>query len=1749
MKKSRNDNTVVQLLTKIKNQLKILVNKRIVWKRGRLIDWFDQTLFGRSTQNRSMSSPKKKGSDLEDKYFAWTAGEKDAKGKVKKVKRHLSSSDAYIRRQRISKAMKLDPELVKVLRKDIEREVQGGSVNVKFDTMKRMMGASKLIGLFQKRFHWWKAKAIFRWKYGHIDMLVHKLRRTTKKLENLEGDHSALKFVMIKLEEDLEDLTGVTDKTRKTNSRKLEETKASLDNLIVRVSNVIKRAEDKELKAQQSIAEIEGESASEYRLLKLNSVILSTQKRLWKIGLNIWKQEISDMKMSNRGEKIAVAHYYRKKTSNAFKLWSFDVQRRKKVNELFAQKRRKRCRELVHVWVEEKNYRQYVRKLFESIFASTRKHVIQETFQPWKHGVESARKGEEINQLKNQMRAYKLKQMVLSLKRNFRAVRKIAFLRWLDETREAALIHLKLKRAGAKLLFRNLSLALSSWKSLVQRRMTQRARMYRIANRLKTARLTNSLRKWSAVNNFLREDSAFYDSRNNALEKVLKKKLRTMAMLSMKEWKLWTAEDIRVKNALRKAAMRMKNRKAVQYWENWVDYVYQRRYERTQMTNILVRLSNSYYAKGFYTWVKRIKDEDGHYTFMKKMFSRMIHTKVLSGWQTWRGMVEERRTYENNLRRALVSWTKKSMATCFQNWKHTALTQKRESVLLARCGLKMMKRRISAAFVSWENFVDWRQGARKLLFRIFSRLHQDQVKLCKHGLSKWRLNVERDRVNRNHAVYVEKMKKLQLTKLVRKKDARNYKVAYSIWKEGVTAEKSHELNISRMLAKRNRRTTGKIFLEWLIVHEEVVRTNVILRRALGKLHKKSLSTTFFLWYEGAQEQITTRVMLRRFGRKMKQRFVLGAYNRWREYWQERLYAKALGWKVLSRLGKTKIFGAWRKWVMVVEEEKNAADHQRQLMVRVLSRLTNGKVASALASWKEQVEEYKRNMVIMARVAAKMQKRVINGAFCGWADSVAEIVENRIKVKRALMRMKMRVAASMFNSWIGMVEERKRLRGIVNRTMKRMINGKIAAGFSTWRRFTDSANQSRNVAASAAMKMLSPALNSAMSTWKSRVMTIKRHRAAIRKAAMKWSQRTLVRCFTAIAELCQEEKILRTKLGRAVNKIKHKEQSRALQSWTVYVHTKKRLMYMEKKAVRKWRRREMKKYLESWKEKVQLYLRRTQMVLRIALKTRKKLIVKGLAAWRYTVLGIRMGSKIVVESKKRLPEAMKRDSVTESGLQRYFLESGWDHNFVAEKLPVYDPKDDVHCTFAHTSVYKKHHEEIVALEEADRKLNKIKFPGQKFAPEKTDKSRLKQLKPKKEDSGKGVAAASGSPSNAVKRLRANSKGSQPDVAMGEDVLQFLTEALQEAEKNAAKVMQDNKQLRADFHLKEQLLGQKSMRKISQLEEMTRILNQELEEYQAKYDNTVVENKTNERELMEEIKHLENKLLDAEQTEENIMIEKAEAKMKESKMRKELILAQEKIRAFDEQADRKKAHEQNGGESIESLRGQLREAMEDMHEQNEVIHMLKHRMDEEEKGRLQAEAKYAKAKADTATEVETKLIYAREEFMALKKQMAALSKRLHDSRNTVGSMDQKQQLAEKKWDEENRRLLHDRNRLESQLQEMARMQRMSDLHKKELQERLALFEDPSHSHHHHHHRHHHNHHQHSQNGKKGAHGRPQTAGPMRRGKGGFSGGVETKSDGRTPKRGGKGRPQTAGPTRRGSKRSAIKRDDPVVKQLNW
>ena len=54
-----------------------------------------------------------------------------------------------------------------------------------------------------------KAKAIFRWKYGHVDMLVHQLRRLSKKLDATTEDSEKVKDVLYDVETNLINITGM----------------------------------------------------------------------------------------------------------------------------------------------------------------------------------------------------------------------------------------------------------------------------------------------------------------------------------------------------------------------------------------------------------------------------------------------------------------------------------------------------------------------------------------------------------------------------------------------------------------------------------------------------------------------------------------------------------------------------------------------------------------------------------------------------------------------------------------------------------------------------------------------------------------------------------------------------------------------------------------------------------------------------------------------------------------------------------------------------------------------------------------------------------------------------------------------------------------------------------------------------------------------------------------------------------------------------------------------------------------------------------------------------------------------------------------------------------------------------------------------------------------------------------------------------------------------------------------------------
>ena len=376
----------------------------------------------------------------------------------------------------------------------------------------------------------------------------------------------------------------------------------------------------------------------------------------------------------------------------------------------------------------------------------------------------------------------------------------------------------------------------------------------------------------------------------------------------------------------------------------------------------------------------------------------------------------------------------------------------------------------------------------------------------------------------------------------------------------------------------------------------------------------------------------------------------------------------------------------------------------------------------------------------------------------------------------------------------------------------------------------------NTAQSAALKMLNPALVGCLNTWKANVATIKHHRYALKKAAMKWANKTLSNYFNAFADFVSEERILKTKLSKAIKKLRNKALSQSMESWIDYIQDIRRLRHLRKRAVNKWRRRMLLMTWSSWQNTVDMYIQRKTIFMRILCKTRWKLLRKGVTKWHYVVLGIRLSGKVKQNtSKSRLPEVLKRASATPSMLER-FLESGWDHNFVAEKLPEYNPVTDVHCTFAYTPEYKKQHDQILALEELDRKRLRNTFPGQKFSPATTTK--VMELKDSKRNPA-NAATASGSPQNAIRALKGKKRGGKREknnIEMGEDVVEYLTHALEVAEKKAIELEQENKKIVAEVGLQQQIMEQKMDRKKSQLDEILRLQSEDLQEAETKFEES-------------------------------------------------------------------------------------------------------------------------------------------------------------------------------------------------------------------------------------------------------------------------------------------------------------------------
>ena len=106
------------------------------------------------------------------------------------------------------------------------------------------------------------------------------------------------------------------------------------------------------------------------------------------------------------------------------------------------------------------------------------------------------------------------------------------------------------------------------------------------------------------------------------------------------------------------------------------------------------------------------------------------------------------------------------------------------------------------------------------------------------------------------------------------------------------------------------------------------------------------------------------------------------------------------------------------------------------------------------------------------------------------------------------------------------------------------------------------------------------------------------------------------------------------------------------------------------------------------------------------------------------------------------------------------------------------------------------------------------------------------------------------------------------------------------------------------------------------------------------------------------------------------------------------------------------------------------------------------------------------------------------------MSSMKHKLVESRHDLSRMDQQQQLAEKRWEEDKMRMTREKANVVAEMRTMNREKRQADLYIKELQDRLAVFERGENGRNHRHHKHH------RTNALKGHKSRPQTAGPATR-----------------------------------------------------
>ena len=1127
-----------------------------------------------------------------NKFIKWNPS-----GDKKDPRRHMGSSEAHARRQRIARERAKNPALVDQLLKDLKKEL-GGRQGQTVEQMRRMMGASATRSFLHRALFKRVAKAFYHWLCGGVDASL--MGRLKQALDD-EKDFTQQLEAEVKLQQEEQDELRAAQEELKlshaAHGAELGGSLAELEENYEKVFYVIQKARKKIIK-------------SIFKKFK-------RRESLW--GLRRWKRRVFGNMGKYKKMMRAATWFTNKHVRKTWRAWQIYLrirhEERRKMLKSSAFMHNKSLSVGFYRWGKLSARRQMMRKLLLAIFSKKVARVRSKAYKRWQGRTigssvavelrhQNKRLTDELAQLKSSYEhnytSLSLVHMGLVLRRNHAQATSEALRRWKTSTAAAKAIAKRqealLKRGGRKLYRRMLTRDVATWKEYARKRHQVKRLLRRITKHTFKRFYRKFVSRWRSATVMIRERERKDNLHKNKMNRILGRLCNGLLSMAWKSWSDGAAAARRREVILERAARKMRNRKLNASMQAWVACRNLRQHKRRVLTMILSRLCNGKMSSGFNKWKTETNEWIRHEVIMYRVAHKIKRRELAQAFEGWISYWEERirhkvllaraaeRILNKRLTSAMYSWglyvkyrtyarglafrvfnrvVNGKMAAAWTSWSDLVNEGRKHEAIMGKISRRMMNRQIAGAYSAWVALVTEQRRHRLLLQRAAGKM---MMRRLSSSLEGW-------------LDYVDARLRFKVLafKIFRRLEHAMVLKGLNTWKERAENLRKYEINIRKATMMWRNRALGATYQTWKANAKEMARNGRLLRRFAKKINRRKLFAAWGGWEDAVKERKENRVKVERCMKKIRNKTIAMAFSSWTDYYRARLRARHLANRVFQRIVNGKCMSALVAW----KDAVSFMQRMEVILARAGARLRNRHVTAAMNSWVEMVENAKRDRFMLGKALAMMKNRIAGAAFSTWNDKAKLAIIYRRKVSLALHRLQHRRVLGSWSAWMKYLEERQRIKTLVNKVIGRLKHSKVHSGWQTWQAYVAMKNRYLYVVSKASRRMKNRRIAAAYTSW-----------------VIMWER------------ACRERLILE----RCARKMKYRRSSMVFDCWYSFTEEALRRKYLVVKATKMWKNRELSKVFLGWKTNIEEKLRNKLLLKRAALKLKNRLKAQSFMAW-------------------------------------------------------------------------------------------------------------------------------------------------------------------------------------------------------------------------------------------------------------------------------------------------------------------------------------------------------------------------------------------------------------------------------------------------------------------------------------------------------------------------------------------------------